>query len=82
MVGLGDKFEVDTLYSMIMKQLTLFGSWIYSLGSFDEISDFVLRNDVPVEKLITHRFSIDHGAEAFALFDSGKSGKVVFVWDN
>ncbi len=32
---------------MIMKQLTLFGSWIYNIGLFDEMSDFVVQNDVP-----------------------------------
>ena len=81
-VGLGETFQVDTLYTMVMKQLTIFGSWIYSIGMFDEISDFVLQNDVPLEKLITHRFPIDQGVEAFEIFDSGKAGKVVFTWDN
>ena len=81
-VGVGETFQVDTLYTMIMKQLTLFGSWIYNIGQFDEMSQFVMQNDVPLEELITHRFTIDRGVEAFELFESGTTGKVVFTWDS
>ena len=81
-VGVGDSFEVDTQFIMIMKQLTIFGSWIYNIGLFDEMSDFVLEKDLPLERLITHRYPIDKGVEAFEVFDSGKTGKVAFVWDN
>ena len=35
---------------------------------------------VPLKELITHRFSLDQAVEAYELFDSGKTGKVVFVW--
>lgn len=81
-VGVGESFRVDTLKVMIMKQLTLMGSWIYSMGQHDEIVDFVLEKELPVEKLITHRFRIEQAPEAFALFDSGKTGKVLFTWDD
>ena len=81
-VGVGESFQVDTQHTMIMKQLTIFGSWIYNIGLFDEMSEFVVQNDVALEKLITHRFSIDQGVEAFELFETGKTGKVVFTWDS
>ena len=81
-VGVGESFRVDTLRMMIMKQLTLMGSWIYNIGLHDEFVDFVLKKDLPLEKLITHRFCIEQGPEAFKLFDSGKTGKVIFTWEN
>ena len=81
-VGVGESFQVDTLRMMIMKQLTLMGSWIYNIGLHDEFVDFVLKKDLPLEKLITHRFCIEQGPEAFKLFDSGKTGKVIFTWEN
>ena len=81
-VGVGDSFKVDTQFIMIMKQLTILGSWIYNIGLFDEMAHFVVEKDLPLEKLITHRYSIDQGAEAFEVFDSGKTGKVAFTWDN
>ena len=81
-VGVGESFRVDTLRAMIMKQLTIMGSWIYNIGLHDEFVNFVLEKDLPLEKLITHRFRIEQGPEAFKLFDSGKTGKVIFTWED
>ena len=81
-VGVGESFRVDTLRIMIMKQLTLMGSWIYNIGLHDEFVDFVLEKDLPLERLITHRFRIEQGPEAFKLFDSGKAGKIIFTWED
>ncbi|HHZ91143.1 TPA: hypothetical protein EYN65_11615 [Candidatus Poribacteria bacterium] len=81
-VGVGESFSVDTLRVMIMKQLTLMGSWIYNIGLHDEFVDFVLEKELPLEKLITHRFRIEQGPEAFKLFDSGKTGKILFTWED
>lgn len=67
---------------MIMRQLTLMGSWIYNLGQFEEIVDHVLQRDIPLEELITHRYTIDQAEEAFRVFDSGATGKVVFTWQS
>jgi threonine dehydrogenase-like Zn-dependent dehydrogenase len=30
--------------------------------------------------MVTHRFAIAQAPEAFALFDTGNTGKVVFAW--
>lgn len=81
LVGVGEKFQVDTFQGMIMKQMTLTGSWLYNIGLYEEVVDFVLEKELPLERLITHRFRIDHAIEAFELFDSGKCGKVLFTWD-
>ena len=67
---------------MIMRQLTLIGSWIYNIGQYDEIIDHVLTLDIPLEELITHRFSIDQAEEGFRTFDSGATGKVLFTWES
>ena len=66
---------------MIMKQLTLTGSWLYNIGLYEEVVDFVLEKELPLERLVTHRFRLDQAVEAFKLFDSGKCGKVLFTWD-
>jgi threonine dehydrogenase-like Zn-dependent dehydrogenase len=34
---------------------------------------------VPLDRLITHRFHLDQAVEAFQEFDKGKTGKCVFV---
>ncbi len=79
-VGIGDSFSVDTM-QIISKQLTLMGSWIFNRGQHDEIVDFVLKKDLPMESLITHRFSIEQAPEAYECFDSGKTGKIIFTWE-
>lgn len=82
LVGVGEPFELDAFRGMIMRQLTLMGSWIYNLGQFEEIVDHVLERDIPLEELITHRYTIDQAEEAFRVFDAGATGKVVFTWES
>jgi threonine dehydrogenase-like Zn-dependent dehydrogenase len=41
----------------------------------------MVRHRLPFEEMVTHRFNIEQGQEAFALMDSGECGKVVFQWD-
>lgn len=65
---------------LIRKQTTVIGSWYFPKFEFKEITDFVVRNQVPVEKLITHRFSIDQAETAFRMFDERLTEKAVFVW--
>jgi threonine dehydrogenase-like Zn-dependent dehydrogenase len=36
---------------------------------------------VPLEKLITHRYTLDQAMEAFRTFDGATTGKCVFVMD-
>ncbi len=79
-VGIGDSFRV-TPQQHIMKKLKLLGSWIYNIGAHEEIVNFVLMHDLPLEKLITHRFKIEQGVEALECFDTGKTGKIVLTWE-
>ena len=81
LVGVGEGFELDTFRGMIMRQLTLVGSWIYNLGQHEEIVAHVLDRDIPLEELITHRYPLDRAEEAFRVFDSGATGKVLFTAD-
>jgi threonine dehydrogenase-like Zn-dependent dehydrogenase len=37
--------------------------------------------EVRLEQVITHRFGLDDAPEAFRLFDSGRTGKVIFEWE-
>jgi threonine dehydrogenase-like Zn-dependent dehydrogenase len=34
----------------------------------------------PLDEIVTHRFDIEQAPDAFKLFDSGNTGKVVFDW--
>jgi threonine dehydrogenase-like Zn-dependent dehydrogenase len=79
----GESFSttINPSEQMIRKVLHVIGAWYFPLGEFPEIARFVVDRGVPVEKLITHRFSLDDAPEAFRMFDERKTEKAVFVWD-
>ncbi len=62
----------------IRKELTVIGSWYFNVGEYGELIALVHRG-LNIEKIITHRFSLEDAQKAFSVFVSGKSGKVVFV---
>jgi 2-desacetyl-2-hydroxyethyl bacteriochlorophyllide A dehydrogenase len=79
-VGEGNTTTFDVSPQIIHKQLTIYGSWTFSLSGLAEVANFVVERHVPLKDLITHRFTLDQAAEAYRLFDSGRTGKVILVW--
>ena len=80
-VGEGNRTSFDVSDQIIHKQLTIYGSWTFSLSGLAEAANFVVDRGVPLGRLITHRYSLDQAAEAYELFDTGATGKPVIVWD-
>ena len=79
-VGEGNTTTFDISPDIIHKQLTIYGSWTFSTVGLEECARFIADRQVPLHRLITHRFPIDQAAEAFKLFDTGTTGKCVFVF--
>ena len=65
---------------LIRKQLTLIGSWYFNIAEYEEIVDILVAKNINLERLATHRFSIDEAETAFRLFDERKTEKAVFVF--
>lgn len=80
-VGESSSTTINPSDQMIRKLLHVIGAWYFPLGEFEEIARFVVDNEVPVEKMITHRFSLDEAQEAFRMFDQRETEKAVFVWN-
>ena len=80
-VGEGNTTTFDVSAQIIHKQLTIYGSWTFSLSGLAEAANFVVNRNVPLKKLITHRYDLDQADEAYTLFDTGRTGKPVFVWE-
>ncbi|XID94609.1 hypothetical protein ACF3MZ_08900 [Paenibacillaceae bacterium WGS1546] len=59
----------------------MIGSWYFPIQEFEEITEFIVRKNIPVDKLITHTFRLEEAETAFRLFDERKTEKAVFVWD-
>ena len=76
--GGGVSFEPSPL--LIHKQLTLFGSWVCSVGQMERLLELLDRWQLHPEQIVTHRFSLEQAREAYETFDTGLTGKVVIVW--
>jgi len=79
-VGFAEKKGTFNLCSIIGSQLTLMGSFVMPIYMYWELVDFIREHNLPLEKMVTHRFSIEEAPEAFRVFDEGKTGKVILEW--
>lgn len=80
-VGVGGPASIDFNRDVIFKVATIYGSWTFSKPELIEIARFMIEAKVPLNKLITHRYSLDQAVEAFRNFDGATTGKCVFVLD-
>lgn len=80
-VGAGSSEKVVNPGQLIGSQLTLMGSFVIPLWMTWEMVDFLNAQNISFEGIVTHRFSIDDAPEAYRIFDEGKTGKVVFQWN-
>ena len=80
-VGESRSTTINPSDQMIRKLLTVIGAWYFPLYEWDELARFVVERNVPVAKMITHRFPLDQAEEAFRLFDQRVTEKAIFVWD-
>ena len=78
-VGLGEPTTFDVFKDVILKQLSISGSWTFSTHGLADCARFVVDRRVPLGKLVTHKFGLDQAGEAFAAFEGGNTGKCVLV---
>jgi threonine dehydrogenase-like Zn-dependent dehydrogenase len=79
-VGESRATEIRPSEQIIRKLLTIVGGWYFPLGDWDAIVRLVLDRGIPVEKLISHEFSIENAEEAFGMFDRRETEKAMFTW--
>lgn len=79
-VGEGKDVTLDVSRDILRKQLTILGSWTFSITGQAEAARYVADNGIALEPLFTHRFSLDEADEAYRLFDQQTIGKGVFVF--
>jgi threonine dehydrogenase-like Zn-dependent dehydrogenase len=58
-VGVGGPASIDFNRDVIFKVATIYGSWTFSKSELLEIARFMVDAKVPLEKLITHRYTLD-----------------------
>jgi (R,R)-butanediol dehydrogenase / meso-butanediol dehydrogenase / diacetyl reductase len=81
LVGLGNPELKLSLNAVIHRELVIFGTSAYPTSQYDEIWRFMRRHGIAPSQVVTHRFDIEQGSDAFRVADSATTGKVCFVFD-
>jgi threonine dehydrogenase-like Zn-dependent dehydrogenase len=80
LVGEGGKVTFEPSPDIIHKHLTLMGSWTFSTFILSELSSWIINKNIPLKKIITHRYPLMEAEKAFNQFSAGGTGKVIFEW--
>jgi threonine dehydrogenase-like Zn-dependent dehydrogenase len=78
-VGEGGTVAFEPSPLLIHKQLTLVGSWVCSIGQMEDLVERLVRWRLSPEATVTDRFPLERAREAYELFDTGRTGKVVIT---
>jgi threonine dehydrogenase-like Zn-dependent dehydrogenase len=76
-----EKLTFDPTMQVIVKMLTVRGSWVSSQAEMQELTSILSRRGVHPESLVTQKFSLEEGSAAYETFRGGASGKMVFTFD-
>ena len=82
LVGEGGTLDLEPSPLLIHKQLSLMGSWVCSIAQMQRLIELLERWHLHPETIVTHRFKLEEAREAYEAFDSGRTGKVVFTWED
>jgi threonine dehydrogenase-like Zn-dependent dehydrogenase len=80
-VGEGNRIDFDVSQTLIHNQITLYGSWVTSVGRMEELVGRLATWGLHPEVTVTHRLPLDAAAEAYAVADAGQGGKVCIVME-
>ncbi len=78
-VGEGGTVTLNVSPDVIKKRLTIYGSWTFSVVMLGECARYIVDRQVPLARLIIHRYRLDQAAQALAEFEAGSVGKSVFA---
>jgi propanol-preferring alcohol dehydrogenase len=76
-VGLGPETKAINPGDLIETEKVIMGSHVMPMGMYRPFAELLVNRKVGLERIVTHRFSIDRGVEALEAADSRESGKVV-----
>lgn len=79
-VGWGGR-ERNAIYGPMLGERWITGSNMFTGADYYALVRFMRRQGLHFSDLVTHRFPLDKAQEAFDLFASRETGKVMFVWD-
>jgi (R,R)-butanediol dehydrogenase / meso-butanediol dehydrogenase / diacetyl reductase len=77
LVGLGGDINLDVSPDIVLKQISIIGSYTFSNVGLGECARFVARHGIDVDMLFTDRWSIEDADAAYKEFDKQVRGKAV-----
>jgi threonine dehydrogenase-like Zn-dependent dehydrogenase len=80
-VGESRETTIKPSDQLIRKILTVIGAWYFASWEYPEIAAFIMGHELPVERIITHRFRLDEAGDAFRMFHARETEKAVFAAD-
>jgi threonine dehydrogenase-like Zn-dependent dehydrogenase len=81
MVGEGNRVDFDVSQTIIHNQISIFGSWVTSLGHMEDLVEKLVEWQLKPDIIVTHRFPLEQAAEAYRVADEGQCGKVCIVME-
>ena len=81
MVGEGNRVDFDVSQTIIHNQITIYGSWVTSLGHMEDLVEKLVEWNLKPEIIVSHRFALEQADEAYKVADAGLSGKVCIVME-
>lgn len=81
LIAESNEATIDPSNQFVRTLVELKGCWYFNRSDWEEISSFIVNKKIDLQKISSHTFSISEAETAFPLFDSGKTQKVVFVWE-
>lgn len=77
-VGEAREVPIRPSDQLIRKLTTVVGGWYFPIWQFPAIADFMLRRQVPLESIVSHRLSLDDAPSAFEMLRDRSAEKMVF----
>jgi threonine dehydrogenase-like Zn-dependent dehydrogenase len=77
-VGVSQSLTLNPWEHLICNELTVIGTRNFNLRDFDEMVNLI-RTDLALLDVVTHRFSLAHAKLALDVFSEGQCGKILFV---
>ncbi len=81
MVGEGKTIQFDVSHLLIHRQISMYGSWVTSLGHMEDLVERLVQWELHPEMTVSHRFALNDAEEAYHIADAGQSGKVCIVME-
>jgi propanol-preferring alcohol dehydrogenase len=80
-VSFGPGCELDAAQHIVQKQITLRGSWMFSVSTMMDAMNFAQQRGVDLDQVVTRTCTLAEAPQAIRDFDAGASGKTVIAWE-